>query len=78
MTNMTPERWQKIKGVLYGALGVSPEQRSQFLDRACSGDDSLRREVETLLTSSEEGFASLFQSSGVQVTLSPGTKLEHL
>ncbi len=77
MMNLTPERWQKIKGVLYEALEVSPEQRSEFLDRACSGDDSLRREVETLLTSSDEGSASLFQSLGVQVTLSPGTKLEH-
>jgi hypothetical protein len=38
MTNMTPERWQRIKGVLYEALEVSPEQRSEFLDRACSGD----------------------------------------
>jgi len=39
---MTPERWQRVKGVLQEALDLAPEQRSAFLDRACSTDHSLR------------------------------------
>lgn len=46
---MTPERWQQAKGILHQALELKPEQRSVFLDRACSNDDSLRHEVESLL-----------------------------
>jgi hypothetical protein len=37
---MTPERWQQVKGVLYGALELAPEQRSAFLEQACSADHS--------------------------------------
>jgi len=51
---MTPERWQQVKGLLQEALNLAPEQRPAFLDRACSTDHSLRREVESLLSSSNE------------------------
>src|SRR3989442_225164 len=27
---MTPERWQQVKGVLHGALELTPEQRAAF------------------------------------------------
>jgi hypothetical protein len=44
---MTPERWQKVKDVLHGALELAPEQRPAFLDDACSANQSLREEVES-------------------------------
>ena len=44
---MTPERWNQVKCVLQEALELAPEQRPAFLDRACSTDHSLRREVES-------------------------------
>src|SRR5580693_5362502 len=50
---MTPERWQEIKNVLAQALEFKPVERGAFLDRSCSGDASLRREVELLLASDE-------------------------
>src|SRR5580698_11140392 len=50
---MTPERWQEIKNVLAQALEFKPVERAAFLDRSCSGDVSLRREVELLLASDE-------------------------
>ena len=31
MNAMTPERWQKIKAVLYQALELPPERRGEFL-----------------------------------------------
>jgi len=43
-TGMTPERWQEIKKVLDGALGLEPDERAGYLDRACT-EDALRQEV---------------------------------
>jgi serine/threonine protein kinase len=51
---MTPERWQQIRDVLEEAQELEPVQRSAFLDRACLSDQSLRREVEVLLASSDD------------------------
>ena len=51
---MTPERWQKIEGLFEVAVARSLEERGMFLDEACAGDDSLRREVEALLASDRE------------------------
>jgi eukaryotic-like serine/threonine-protein kinase len=76
MTSMAPERWQKIKAVLYEAHELPPERRSEFLDSACSGDPSLRKEVESLLSSGDEA-RSNFLSSGVGAALPAGTKLAH-
>ena len=50
---MTPERWQKIESLLQAALERQPAERSVLLDGACAGDDELRKEVESLLASSE-------------------------
>ena len=52
---MTPERWQRVKGVLDQALELKPARRSAFLDQACNGDQSLQREVESFLTGDSDG-----------------------
>jgi eukaryotic-like serine/threonine-protein kinase len=72
---MTPERWQEIREVLVKALEVAPEERSEFLDRACSSDVALRQEVETLLGSSDDVRSNFLQSSMLRVRLASGTKL---
>ena len=54
---MTPERWRQIKGVLDQALDLAPSDRAALLDRVCSTDSSLRKEVEVLLASDEEAGA---------------------
>ena len=51
---MTPERWQQVKELFRSGLEHEVEERAAFLDRACDGDDGLRREVESLLASFEE------------------------
>jgi eukaryotic-like serine/threonine-protein kinase len=51
---MTPERWQEVKDVLCAALELDPSERPAYLDRACSSDHSLRREVESLLESDDD------------------------
>jgi len=72
---MTPERWQQIRDVLAKALELAPGERSAFLKRACSSDQSLRQEVETLLASSDDVRSSFLQSATPRVTLTSGTKL---
>jgi predicted Ser/Thr protein kinase/Tol biopolymer transport system component len=52
---MAPERWVEIERLYHSALDRSPDRRSAFLKEACGGDESLRREVESLLQQSAEG-----------------------
>lgn len=51
---MTPERWQQIDHLFHAALACEADQRAKFLATQCVGDESLRREVESLLSSLEE------------------------
>jgi eukaryotic-like serine/threonine-protein kinase len=46
-----PEKWVQVKELFTLALERDPEDRSSFLRHACAGDDSLRIEVESLLSS---------------------------
>src|SRR5580704_11411052 len=46
-----PEKCDQIKELFALALERDPEQRSSFLRQACAGDDSLRNEIESLLSS---------------------------
>ena len=50
---MNPERWQQVKEIFHSALTLDPRERAAFLERACAGHDSLRREVESLIRSHE-------------------------
>ena len=52
---MTPERWQQVKAIFHSALEHEPAESSAFLASACSGDESLRREVESLLGHEQDG-----------------------
>jgi len=52
---MNPERWKRIEEVYQAAVVRAPADRNAFLEGACTGDDSLRREVEALLAVSTEG-----------------------
>jgi serine/threonine protein kinase/tetratricopeptide (TPR) repeat protein len=47
---MHPERWERIKELFEAALNRAEPERSSFLVQACVGDESLRREVESLLS----------------------------
>ena len=54
---MTPERYQQIDQIFQAALGLEPEPRAAYLDEVCSGDDKLRQEVDSLITSDEGGLS---------------------
>jgi len=52
---MLPERWQQIKSILEATLEQSPPARSVYLERLCGADETLRREVESLLAFENSG-----------------------
>src|ERR1041384_4984221 len=47
---ITHDSWPRIKEIFESAQELTPKERSDFLDRACGDDKSLREEVEALLT----------------------------
>jgi len=46
---MSPDYWQKIKLILDEALAQSPASRGEYLAAACGANQTLRRDVESLL-----------------------------
>jgi serine/threonine protein kinase/Tol biopolymer transport system component len=50
---MQPERWQQIERLYHSALELEASQRAHFLEEACTDDDALRRQVESLLAHGE-------------------------
>jgi eukaryotic-like serine/threonine-protein kinase len=58
---MKAERWKQVNDLFQSAVERAPDERAAFLDEACQGDEPLRREVGSLLTSSEraENFIEL-------------------
>jgi len=52
------ERWRKIEQLYHSALEQAESGRAAFVEQACGGDESVQREVESLLAQSQgtEGF----------------------
>ena len=62
---MNPDRWPKVKEIFEAALAQPPGQRAAFIAGVCDGDEVLRREVESLL-SSYENAGSFMQAPAVE------------
>jgi Tol biopolymer transport system component len=72
---VTPERWQEVKKVLAAVLERPPAERSGYLDQACT-DPDLRREVDSLIASHEQGDTSFMeQPAAERGVLKNGAKL---
>src|SRR6266540_3920295 len=56
---MTPERWQQLKQIFQSALEHNPAERSAFLSQACAGDEALRSEIESLISSHDQAGDSI-------------------
>jgi non-specific serine/threonine protein kinase len=50
---MKTGRWKQAFDLFQSAVERAPEERAAFLDESCHGDEDMRREVESLLTSHE-------------------------
>src|SRR5919109_2711023 len=66
MVPMTPERWQRVKAVLEKVLECEPGRRARLLHELCGGDDSLRRDVESFVTSNERA-GSFIESAALNL-----------
>jgi serine/threonine-protein kinase len=82
---MSDERWQQVKDIFHSALEQAPERRAAFLAEACAGHDSLRTEVESLISSHEQPVhfidAPAFQAAAEMLAdgqeFKPGETLSH-
>ncbi|MFL6209565.1 MAG: protein kinase domain-containing protein [Pyrinomonadaceae bacterium] len=83
---MTPEHWQQIEELFHAALARKPDERADFLARACAGDEALRSEVESLLRSHALGESFIEESAadvaaemlaGGQAKLAAGRRIGH-
>ena len=72
---MTGERWQEIKTVLEAALPMDSEKRRAYLEEACASDQSLRREVESLLAADRQAQTGFLESPPLARKLEKGTRL---
>src|SRR5262249_37025069 len=64
----TNERWERIDELLQSTLTLEPGLRAGFLRKACDGDESLLREVESLLASHEQA-GDFLEKPPVEVAL---------
>ncbi|MBS1790123.1 MAG: serine/threonine-protein kinase [Acidobacteria bacterium] len=60
---MTPERWQQIEQLCYEALELDSEQRQAYLNQVCAADETLRREVESMLVAHDRAGDFLQQNA---------------
>lgn len=80
------EKWQQVRDLFDASLAQPLEERAKFLERACAGDEALRREVESLLQSDAEA-ASFMEAPavaeaaqsllGVEARLTVGQQISH-
>ncbi len=61
---MEREKWEQVKEIFDAALQRAPLERERFLVENCGGDEELRREVQSLL-SSFDGANSFLQKPAV-------------
>ena len=69
----TPERWAKIDRLYHEALACGANERGSFLADACAGEDSLRREVESLLA--HDGGAAFLSTPPVANSIGGGIRI---
>jgi len=63
---MRPEQWREIERLCESALEVAADNRESFLDRACGGDEELRREVASLVAQ-QDAAASFIEIPAMQL-----------
>ena len=51
---MSPERYQQIGELYQQVLQLEASERGAFLAKACDSDEDLRKEVESLVSSTQE------------------------
>jgi eukaryotic-like serine/threonine-protein kinase len=63
---MDADRWKQVDELLQNALNLPSEQRDDFVRQECGGDETLRREVQSLLASHQKA-AGFLQRPAIEV-----------
>ena len=66
---MSSERWRRIDDLCNAALACAEDDRAAFLENACEGDETLKREVESLLAHDLKATGFLSKPAVVSVDL---------
>ena len=72
---MMPDRWKQISSIFAAARSRPDEDRAAYLEQACGGDVSLRREVEALLANGSSPSAVLQQIAAPTESVFDGPRL---
>lgn len=79
---MADERTRRVEELFCEAADRAPDRRRDFLDAECAGDDSLRAEVESLLSADasapdvlEQPAVSAGQLAGGAIGIEPGARI---
>ncbi len=74
-----PQRWERVRAVLEGALERPEAERSSLLDAACGSDRELREEIESLIAYEDraERFLENPSMSGTESRKLVGHSLAH-
>jgi serine/threonine protein kinase/Tol biopolymer transport system component len=77
------ENWKRVQTLFLKALDLHPEERAAFLQAACTGDEELRGEIESLLSQDaasdrhiEAALAGTAHSFFESKSIKPGTKIQ--
>lgn len=63
---MEAERWQRIERLYHAALDLAEDERADFLERECDGDEPLKKEVASLLAQAE-GTGGFLEAPAMEV-----------
>src|SRR5215813_14134447 len=81
---MKTEQWQQVEHLYHAALAREEGERGAFLEKACSGDERLLQEVQSLINHDEQAKDFLEPPTGEMVarpssetSLEPGLLFEH-
>ena len=81
---MKAERWQQVEQLYHAALACEESERGAFLEKACSGDETLLQEVQSLIHHDKHAKSFLeaptletFARPSSKTSLEPGLLFEH-
>jgi len=72
---MRTAHWESVKNLLHQALQLPAEERGPFLDAACTSNQSLRAEIESLLAADEQVRSSFMAAPPLGDGFIPGIHL---
>ena len=70
MNQPVMDHWTTVKRIHQSALDKDPSERAAFVDESCGGDETLRREVHSLLTYATDA-ESFLERPAVDIATAP-------